>query len=224
MTNHVLRLVFVVGLFLSCSISAHPHKKLTQLLFQLHESYRYTFFCQQPFLASGTLVLPQCKTCPSTPLQIQWMPLIPLKTLAASLPCYQEKRCVDKKGKAFGGLRCCQKIDPRFINMTQDLRNYVPENPFLVKLRRNYPFDDTLNNTGTEGCHFYVDQQNKYVSPASYTRGFIARTYLYFHRRYDLPLSKEEKNLYLKWHEEYPPSEWELKREAYISLHAFKNR
>jgi deoxyribonuclease-1 len=231
MTSDVLRLFFLILLFISSSISAHPHKKLSQLLFQMHESYRYTLFCQQPFLPSGTLILPECKSCPSTPLHIQWMPVVPLKALAAPLSCYQEKRCVDKKGKSYGGLRCCQKMDPHFINMTKDLRNYVPENPLLVKLRKNYPFDNAFNTSSTGGCHFYVDQQNKHVSPSPLSRGLIARTYLYFHHRYNLPLSQEEKNLYFKWLEEHPPSEWELKREQFIyeqqgdrNPYAFRNR
>ena len=210
----------------------HLKKNLHSLLFQIYETHRYTLFCEQAFHSDGELILPRCKTCPTTPLQIVWMPIVPLKTLASTLPCYREKICVNKKGKAFGGIRCCQKMDPLFKKMSSDLRNYVPENPVLVKLRKHYGFQESsLDIHSLSGCHFVINKQLKTLSPSPRARGFIARTYLYFHQEYHLPLSTEEKNTFLQWHTQYPTTPWEEKREQLIfekqendHSYAFKNR
>lgn len=222
--------ITVLLLFFSFSVSAHPPKMMQTTLHDIYKTHRLTLFCEQAFDETGKLSPSHCKTCPSTPLQIHWMPIIPLTTLASSLPCYHQKQCFNKKGKTFGGVRCCQKIDPYFVKMSTDLRNYVPENPLLIKLRKNYHFE-TAMPLSKSGCHFYVDPQKKSVSPAPSARGLIARTYLYFHQRYQLPLTDEEKKMFIQWHENYPLSEWETKREELIvtlqnnrNPYTFKNR
>lgn len=210
---------------------AYPSKIIQTKLHHIHEAHRFTLFCEQAFDETGKLVPSRCKTCPSTPLQIRWMPIVPLTTLASSLPCYHQKLCFDRKGKTFSGLRCCQKSDPFFIKMSTDLRNYVPENPLLIKLRKNYRFNTTTLFSSKSGCHFYIDPQHKFVSPAPSARGLIARTYLYFHEQYQLPLLEEEKKMFTQWHETYPLCEWEAKREERIAKlqnnrnpYTFKNR
>lgn len=225
--NFILFLLLSFSFQATASLKAHHAK-----LHYIHETHRLTLLCEQAFDETGKLVPSRCKTCPSTPLYITWMPIVPLATLASSLPCYRQKQCFNKKGKTFGGLRCCQKIDPYFIQMSNDLRNYVPEDPFLTKLRKNYRFEATTPSTSaTSGCHFYVDSQRKSVSPSPSARGLVARTYLYYHERYQLPLTEDEKKMFMQWHQTYPLSEWEAIREERIvtlqnnrNPYTFKNR
>lgn len=210
-------LIFILFL-LPTFLEAALKKSETQLLADIYHSHPYTLFCQQGFNADGKLTLPHCQTCPTEPLQVKWMPIVPLKRLASGLRCYQDKLCIDNKGKRFGGLRCCEKTSAEYRLMSHDLNNYVPENPHLVRMRSQYAFDDFLVPSPSSGCHFYLDRKHKRISVAPNIRGFIARITLYMYERYRLPFSQEELSLYRRWDKQYPATDWEKQRERNIRL------
>jgi deoxyribonuclease-1 len=215
-----IRHSYILGLILlmwPISILGTLKKEQLNQLFEIHKTHRQTFFCDQVFKENGDLVLPRCNTCPTSPLKIQWMPIIPLHRLASHLPCYRDKPCMDKHGRLYGGLRCCQKISPHFIEMSTDLFNYVPENPSLIRMKGRYAYADFSNHpVSSSGCHFIIDKKHRQVSPAPPLLGQIARTYLYFHQHYQLPLSHEEKMMYSRWANVHPLSDWERKRSQLI--------
>src|SRR5690606_30548873 len=47
--------------------------------------------------------------------------------------------------------------------------------------------------------------------------GQIARIYFYMHDYYQLPLTAQEQQLYLRWHQQFPVSQWELERDRRIA-------
>lgn len=196
-------------LLLPLPLFAALRKEHIQSLNAIYYSHRFTFFCEQPYDENGQLAAFRCKHCAPHSYSIQWMPIIPFQTLAASLPCYQHRPCYTKTGKPYRGQRCCQKTDPLYATMSTDLNNFVPENPTLIQARKNYAFSDFDDQKSSSGCHFYLDHAHKRLSPAPATRGLIARTYLYFHHRYRLPLTQEEYTLFHHWDKTYPPSDWE---------------
>lgn len=218
MAKQFYLLLLILILFCNLSVSSASLKKQqVNQLFDIYQTHHFTFFCEQAFQSDGYLILPRCKSCPNTPSKIQWMPIVPLQRLASPLSCYRDKPCLDKSGKRYGGLRCCQKTDPFYIRMSSDLYNYVPENPTISRLRGQYVFSEFQDvEHSHSGCHFYIDRKRKRLSPAPNTRGIIARTYLYFHQQYQLSLSQEELNLFKRWNQAYPISEWERKRSQLI--------
>lgn len=214
------RSFFVLGfifLVLPLSINATLKKEQINQLNAIHHTHRITFFCEQSFQENGDLILPRCQSCPTSTLKVQWMPIIPLSHLASHLSCYRDKLCLDKNAKSYGGLRCCQKISPLFNEMKKDLYNYVPENPTIARLKGHYAYGELSETSYSKsGCHFKIDKKRKQVAPKPQLLGQIARTYLYFHQHYQLPLTYEEKTRYARWNKEYPLTDWERKRNQLI--------
>lgn len=194
-----LVIVLLTNLFTQGAIAAPSKPLLT-----IYNSQRTTFFCERPFATNGTL---------GSIDKVQWMRIVPLKQMARSFSCYQQK-CINAKGQVKQGIACCQK-DPLFHKCRNDLHNFVPETRLLKQQREKYTFAEFAHEK-TKGCHFFVDKKNKHLEPAPRTRGMIARTYLYMKESYALRLSDDELQLYLKWHREYPVSEAERKRNEKI--------
>ena len=96
--------------------------------------------------------------------------------------------------------------------------NLVPSIGEVNADRRNYRYMDTKENIkGQYGeCSFKVDFKNRKAYPANYTKGFIARTNLYFQKKYKLKLSKKEQQMFKAWDKMYPKTKWEKIREIRI--------
>ncbi|MCS5710870.1 endonuclease [Candidatus Berkiella aquae] len=194
----------------------------SKLLLQLYENKHTTFFCDLPFSAQGDIEAIHHKHHIIQSDSIQWMSIVPLKQLAKHYACYQQK-CLDKKGKIYQGIRCCQKQDSQFQRMMQDLHNIVPETRELKRLRQRYTFAE-FNHEMKDGCHLYIDKKHKIIEPAPSKRGLIARTYLYMKDTYPFVLTEQEIELYLKWHQQYPVSEAERERnEKIFQLQGMRN-
>ncbi|MNF09037.1 Nuclease NucM precursor [compost metagenome] len=63
-----------------------------------------------------------------------------------------------------------------------------------------------------------VDFKNKQAEPPARARGAIARTYFYMRDRYQLPLSRQQTQLFEAWNRQYPVNTWECRREAHIAM------
>ena len=66
-------------------------------------------------------------------------------------------------------------------------------------------------------CPFKVDFKARVAEPRPEARGIIARVQLYMHDRYDLPMSRQQQQLFMAWHNSYPPTQWELLRDKRIA-------
>lgn len=186
-----------------------PDKHLSTV----YQNHQTTFFCDQPF-SSGEITTPATKHHPAFVEKIQWMPIVPIKKLAPFYACYQQM-CVSPKGKLQKGLRCCQR-DTQFKQMLHDLHNMVPETRQLKQLRTRYTFAEFTTLPNKKGCHLVIDQKNKKIEPAPSKRGMIARTYLYMKDTYPFRLTEEEIALYLRWHQQYPVTDFERERNEKI--------
>lgn len=45
----------------------------------------------------------------------------------------------------------------------------------------------------------------------------VARVYFYMHDRYDLPMSRQQQQLFIQWDKQYPPNVWEIERDQRIA-------
>lgn len=186
--------IFVLSFLIYASPPITPAKTpkdLKSQLLSLHQEHRYTFLYEQAFNERGEMKTKHCANCPSVKTTIQWLPIVSHQQLAKHLTCYKEKICINKKGVAFKGLRCCLTQDPYFKLATVDLYNYVPELGLLKKELK--------------------------APPPLPARGMIARTYLYMRKTYFLPLTDEEVVRYQAWDKQYPPTPWEITRNEKIS-------
>lgn len=159
-----------------------------------------TFFSAQMFDQQGKISLKPNKKCPTTTVSVRWIPIVPLATCLQNEICYQQKICVNERGVRYKGLACCQERLAHYAKLKHDHYNYIPE--------------ITLYASRIKTC---------LASPEPEYRGFIARTYLYLYDTYFVALSLETRQQYLRWHHEYPPEEWELKRHHQIAQYQTKN-
>ncbi|HEC74341.1 MAG TPA: deoxyribonuclease I [Methylophaga aminisulfidivorans] len=118
-----------------------------------------------------------------------------------------------------GGRKYCQKNDDVFRMMEADMHNLSPAVGELNADRSNYRFGvlpDTESKHGA--CPFKVDFKARVAEPRPEVRGFIARVQFYMHDRYNLPMSRQQQQLYMVWNKQYPPSVWELERDKRIAV------
>lgn len=203
------------------SLFAIPAKQPLQ---DLYTTSRMTFFCEQPFSETGVLQPIAHQHQAALTEKVQWMPIVPLKQLARDYACYQQK-CVNKKGKIFKGLRCCEQHDAQFQRMAKDLHNLVPETKQLKQQRARYRFAEFSHHSSTSHhCQLFIDKKHRRLEPPPSKRGIIARTYLYMKDTYSLTLTAEELALYWRWHQQYPvmPAERE-RNEKIFALQGRRN-
>ncbi len=186
---------FIIGvcIFIPFSTQANHPKKL---LLSLYITHPFTFISQTPFNTAGQSHTTLCAQCPSQEVNIQWMRIVSAKYYLNHKMCYEEKLCIDNKGNRFGGIQCCRKKDLLFKQFENDLHHLVPELPTLKKLVTQYSVGK--------------------LEPNNKLKGTIARMFLYMNLKYRLALPKSDKTLYETWHRQYPPCEWEQKKNKLV--------
>ncbi len=133
--------------------------------------------------------------------------IVPASIIGEVYPCWQD-----------GGRKNCVKTSQEFAMPYSDLHNLQPVVGRLNNKRSNYPFVFDIKNIKNQfgKCGMKISKNLKQVAPPKNKRGAIARTYLYMHDCYRVPLTIDEHKQYLKWHEQNPPTKWEKKRNQII--------
>ena len=89
--------------------------------------------------------------------------------------------------------------------MQADMYNLVPAIGEINGDRNNFSFTQLSGQPRKYGAvNFEVDFKARKVEPPEYSKGQIARTYLYFKKTYDLSISKKQLKLYKAWNKQYP--------------------
>ena len=209
-----------------------------KLLKEVYYDHKITFYCQNPYNIQNikgkekTLIIqdnskytPRNKKTRKGKINIrakrvEWEHIIPAENFGRQFSCWREgdSRCINKNGKSFKGRRCCKKVSPIFKKMEADMFNLVPAIGEVNANRSNFRYMDTKDNLkGQYGeCKFKVDFQGRKAYPADYTKGFIARTYFYFQKKYKLKLSKRDEQMFKSWNKLYPETKWEKVRKSRI--------
>ena len=144
---------------------------------------------------------------------IEWEHIVPAHAFGHYLTCWNtgNDRCYSKKkDKHYKGRRCCNKVSKQFKLMQADMYNLVPAIGEINGDRSNFSFTQLSGEPRKYGeVNFEVDFKARKVEPPEYSKGQIARTYLYFKKTYDLPISKKQMKLYKAWNKKYPMTEKE---------------
>ena len=187
---------------------------------KLYKDHQITFYCHCTYHNNKI----DWKSCGYKPRKnakrahrTEWEHITPAYAFGKSRACWTQPICEDSRHRHFKGRRCCAKIDATFRAMESDLHNLVPAVGEVNGDRKNFAFASLHHDTTQYGdCPIYVDFTHQKVQPPTYTRGFIGRVYLYMHRRYAMPLTTEELHLFQDWSKQYPPTAWEIERNARI--------
>ncbi|MBT0832095.1 DNA-specific endonuclease I [Campylobacter lari] len=210
-------------LFSSLSLLASDNfneskKELVKLYESLGSTYQYDFYCNAPFKANkkgkytkfevvkSDLYTPRNEYTKKGKInqrakRIEWEHIMPAQNFGKHLPCWRE-----------GGRKACQKNDPLFAKMEADKQNLVPAIGEVNGDRSNFRYAEAplnLEYTQYGNCKVYTDFKAKRFYPANYSKGWIARSYLYMSKTYNIRLSDQERKLMESWDKQYPMSEKE---------------
>ncbi|MCQ4242977.1 endonuclease [Stutzerimonas stutzeri] len=144
---------------------------------------------------------------PKRAARVEWEHIVPAWVIGHQRQCWQQ-----------GGRKQCTAKDPVFSKAEADLHNLVPVVGEVNGDRSNYGFGMLSEKPSQYGaCPFVVNFKQRTAMPPEYSRGAIARTYLYMAERYNLRLSRQDQRLYDIWNRQYPVSEWERWRNRSIA-------
>ncbi|EHT4401873.1 endonuclease, partial [Campylobacter jejuni] len=155
-------------------------KELVKFYNDLGSSYWYDFYCQAPFKVNKKGKINQRIK------RIEWEHIMPAQNFGKHLPCWKE-----------GGRKAC-KNDPTFAKMEADKQNLVPAIGEINGDRSNFRYAEAPTNlkyTQYGNCKVYTDFKAKRFYPANYSKGWIARSYLYMSKTYNIRLSDQERKL-----------------------------
>lgn len=178
---------------------------------QIWQTQRETFYCGCSYNKHGVIDFSSCAFKPKNKRKsryISWEHVVPVSWYGKALPCWQGAECTQNGLK---GRQCCRLRDKKFRLMEADLHNLVPEIRDLNQARKNYRFTSNIEYPKQlyTGCELAIDDKTRLVVPPKRIRGMIARIHLYMAKKYDIPLSQTERQMFQNWHTAYPPSRWE---------------
>ncbi|WP_027326982.1 endonuclease [Helicobacter pametensis] len=212
--------ILLCMLLFAALLHAHPPKnfqeakrRLKDVFLDLGEKYMKTFYCQVPFdIIRGKYILHKSPNyTPRNPLTKKGKPnqratrveiehIMPAENFGRHLPCWKK-----------GGRKACQK-DPKFRSMESDLHILFPSVGEINGDRSNFRYSEApkgLEFSQYGNCKVYTNFKERRFYPADYSKGYIARSYLYMSKKYNIPLSKQERALIEAWNKLYPMGELE---------------
>tara|TARA_R110002110_G_scaffold415857_2_gene658537 strand:- start:21134 stop:21874 length:741 start_codon:yes stop_codon:yes gene_type:complete len=219
MDKKIASILILILLFCCVSVYAKNEsrtfrdvKKQAKIIWQDH---RVSFYCSCPYDTQLRVDHSACGYKPQDMKRanrIEWEHLVPVSWFSQQRPCWKQTMCKTQKGKAYSGRNCCEKVDAEFRLMYTDLHNLVPAVGEVNKARQYFRFvastDDAVVRN-YNGCNIQINELQKKVVPADSVKGMIARAHLYMQKTYDFKLSRQQNKLFLYWHKQYPPTEWE---------------
>lgn len=151
--------------------------------------------------------------------KIEWEHIVPAENFGRNFAAWREgnAQCIKKNtGKPYKGRKCAQKVDKQYRLMQADMYNLYPAIGAVNALRSNYNFYSKIDSTPSQFGHCPIKIKNKSVQPPSYTRGQIARAYLYMEQSYPQYKIGRQKRELQAWDKQYPVTEQECQRTRLI--------
>lgn len=171
-----------------------------------HPQYQSDFYCNAPFKKAENHfeVMPsrfyKSRKQTNKAKVIEWEHIMPSYNFGRHLPCWKN-----------GGRSACKK-DSTFKKMEADLQNLVPAIDEINRDRSNFRYAQAPKNMRFiqyGNCNVFTDFKVKRFYPADYSKGWIARSYLYMSKTYKIKLSNQEKKLMEAWDKTFPMSQRE---------------
>lgn len=187
-------------------------RELKYLYFFLDSSFQKDFYCHIPFSVRLKNGKPHLQPKPSAikdAKAIEWEHIMPAHTFGKHLACW-----------ARGGRKNCRR-DPFFQKMESDVQNIVPTLAKINRDRGNYAYANapkSLRFTQYGLCQVYVDTKAQRFYPAMYSKGYIARSYLYMAKMYNIPLDSKTLAQMQEWNTAYPMTKQEQYLRAQLDM------
>ncbi|MBO7484010.1 MAG: endonuclease [Alphaproteobacteria bacterium] len=190
-------------------------KKL--LLDVVYAGHDETFYCKGHFDLKNNIVLPEGFKTPNHEKRahkLEWEHVVPAENFGRAFAEWRDghPNCIDSKGKPFKGRKCAEKMNKDFQLMQADMYNLYPAIGAVNAIRSNFNYAELPTAEITFGsCPMKIE--GKKVEPPEYTKGTIARTYLYFEEEYpSYRMSDSQKKMFEAWDKAHPVDAWECER------------
>lgn len=183
-------------------------QEMIEIYKDLGKSSWFEFYCNAPFKITKNNKLVVIDSDRFSPREtrsgkpnkrdrfIEWEHIVPMSVVYHHFPCWRK-----------GGRKECQRSDKKFQLLEADMQNLKPSIGSINGDRSNYHYAEAPRNAVFSqygNCQVFTDFKNKTFYPANYSKGYIARTYLYMSEEYDIRLSDKERKLMLAWNKQYP--------------------
>lgn len=227
MKKIIFAVVFVLLGVLQSEYTGRKNKTFSQakklLLEKVYFDHHETFYCKAQFDKKGNVTLPvgfETKKHQKRSARIEWEHVIPAENFGRNFVEWRNGHpdCITSQGKKFSGRKCAEKTNPLFAKMQADMYNLYPAIGSVNALRSNYNYVEIGNSKtaitfGT--CPMKIDGRK--AEPPAYTKGAIARTYLYFENEYSVyRMSSSQRKMMQAWDKTYPVDQWECERNKRI--------
>lgn len=185
----------------------------------VYRDHRETLYCKASFDKKKNITLPAGFSTPKhekRAKRVEWEHVVPAENFGRGFSAWRsgDAACVNNDGKRFRGRKCAEEVSRDFRLMQADMYNLYPAIGAVNAIRSNYNFVAMgESNRSTFGsCPMLIE--NHKVLPPEYTRGIIARTYLYMQGAYPehFKMSAQQLKQMKAWDKAYPPDAWECER------------
>ena len=183
---------------------------------QVYYDHWVTFYCGAAFDEKKNVILPEGFMAPKHEKRagkVEWEHVVPAENFGRAFPEWHEgdAQCVDKRGKAFKGRKCAEKVNREYRLMQSDMYNLYPAIGAVNALRQNYNFQMLPGEDPDFGrCGMKLADHR--AEPPTRARGQIARTYKYMADAYAPRYRMSRQQLMDAWDRMYPVDAWECTR------------
>ena len=99
--------------------------------------------------------------------RMEWEHIVPASEFGHNRQCWNEAICTDSHGKKYKGRRCCEKMDPEFKRMEDDLMDLVPADGEVNGDRSDFLYAILNEPSGQYGqCPMVIDFAKRMAEPA----------------------------------------------------------
>lgn len=143
------------------------------------------------------------RAIPNRAARTEYEHIVPASWLGQQRQCWQN-----------GGRKNCNQTDPIFNQMEANTHNLDIAVGEVNADRSAYRFGMLPSAPLLHGqCDSRVDFKQRVFEPRDEAKGLVSRVMFYMHDRYDLSMSKQQQALYMRWSNQFPPSDWERERD-----------
>ncbi len=193
----------------------------------IEDNIRRTIYCNISYDEYGKFRLPVDFPVSNRPKRIEWEHIVPSSKLGQNYTEWTQGHplCVNERGKAYKGRKCARNANKEFELMEADMYNLYPSISYVNEARSNYEFSLLPNSE-----YYFSDCRVKIskgkIEPPAYSRGQVARAYLYMDSTYDrYSMSERERKLMTLWSTKYPVTKNECLRTKRIeSIQSNENK
>lgn len=185
-------------------------KKIVMHLFHNHQE---TLYCGCTYDEKKVIHLKSCNMHSAQKIarahRLEFEHMMAAEHFGQHFKCWREAICHDRRGKAFKGRKCCQRIDAKYRQAEAELYNLWPAVGLVNQARSNYRFSPLPKTNSFYGCAIIIDSKLRKVEPPHRAKGTVARAHLFMAMHYNIRLSAAQQNLFNVWNHQYPPTDWE---------------